>query len=63
MVGVKDIPRGETDTAFLVLCSHDNLVWWVQCGECGGLYHCLCVDVLTSKARLTIFNFIIMLFF
>ena len=44
------------------LCAHKNAVMWVQCSCCSGWYHCQCVGVPVSKARLNSFNFVCFLF-
>ena len=40
------------------LCTHKNMVMWVQCGYCSGWYHYQCVGVPASKARLNSFHFL-----
>ena len=39
-------------------CGHPRGVNWVCCDQCDSWYHCICVNVSHSKAKLINFTFI-----
>ena len=49
--------QGRLDSMEL-LCSHKKAVTWVQCGQCITWYHCRCVNVLPSTAKVNTFQFV-----
>ena len=44
-------------SCFLRTCFHKSAYKWIQCGDCEGWYHCCCVGVRASDAKLDSFSF------